>query len=415
MPYAERRVLDADAHLMEPPGWLESYVDPAVRDRIAPIDGGDEEFADLLGRGDTLLERRRSDDQEASRARAEIMAMPRKGWLSFGGNDPAERSAALDELGFELQVVYPTAAFPQVIASPADAQVAGAIGMNRGLAEFCEGDPRLLSTAYVPFHHGVEAALHVLDDAVARGVPIAMVDMVPVRDGRAPGHPDHDPIWAAIVEAGMLASVHIGLDNGWRPLRPAFFDNGRTLEHFRSDAPGDALSYMAIGYPAQLFLSSMIFDGVLERFPQLRISVTELGAVWVPGFLHHLDQAVRAFRRLQDLSHLSMAPSSYIERQVRFTPFAGEPVGWMMAASSPELYCFSSDYPHHEGSDDPIRRFDEAMVGASTADRRAFYAGNFERLLGDVDRRRRRSSQAAGGGVTLVGHGPPSGEAARDR
>ena len=92
----------------------------------------------------------------------------------------------------------------------------------------------------------------------------------------------------------MLATVHIGLDNGWRPLRPSFFDNGRTLEHFRSDAPGDALSYMAIGYPAQLFLSSIVFDGVLERFPGLRFSVTELGAVWVPGFLHHLDQSARA-------------------------------------------------------------------------------------------------------------------------
>jgi predicted TIM-barrel fold metal-dependent hydrolase len=382
MPYAEGRVLDADAHIMEPPGWLESYVDPGVRDRIRPIDGGDEEFADLLRQGDTLLERRRADEDEAARAREELMAMPRKGWLSFGGNDPAERSAALDELGFELQVVYPTAAFPQVIASPADAQVDAAIGMNRGLAEFCEDDVRLLPTAYVPFHHGVDAARRVLDHAISRDVPIAMVDMVPVRDGRAPGHPDHDPIWAAITDAGMLASVHIGLDNGWRPLRPAFFENGRTLEHFRSDAPGDALSYMAIGYPAQLFLSSMIFDGVLERFPELRFSVTELGAVWVPGFLHHLDQAARAFRRLQDLSHLSMAPSAYIERQVRFTPFPGEPVGWMMASSSPGLYCFSSDYPHHEGSDDPIRRFDESMPEVQAADRDAFYAGNFAALIG---------------------------------
>ena len=130
------------------------------------------------------------------------------------------------------------------------------------------------------------------------------------------------------------------------------------------------------------FASSITFDGVLERFPGLRISVAELGAVWVPGFLQHLDQSMRAFRRLQDLSHLTMAPSAYIERQVRFTPFAGEPVGWMMGASSPELYCFSSDYPHHEGSDDPIRRFDDSMTDVSDADRDAFYRGNLAALLG---------------------------------
>lgn len=382
MPYTERRVIDADAHLMEPAGWLESYVDAKVRDRIVPMAGDDAEFAALLREGDDLLERRRRDAAEATTARAELMTMPRKGWLSFGGNDPVERSAALDELGFELQVVYPTAAFPQVITSPRDVQVEAAIGLNRGLAEFCAGDPRLLPTAYVPLHHGTEAALRVLDDAVDRDIPVVMVDMVPAKGALAPSHPDHDPIWARLVDAGVLLSIHIGLDNGWRPIRPEFFDNGRTLEHFRSDAPGDALSYMAIGYPAELFLSSMILDGVLERFPELRLSVAELGAVWVPGFLQHLDQAGRAFKRLQDLSHLSLDPSDYIRRQVRFTPFAGEPVGWMMQASSPDLYCFSSDYPHHEGSDDPIRRFDRSMPDASPSDLDAFYATNFAALLG---------------------------------
>src|SRR5689334_10147201 len=120
VPYAQRRVLDADAHVMEGPGWLESYVDPSVRDRIPPIDGGDEGFADLLRQSAEHLERRRTDRQEADAARRELMTMPRKGWLALGGADPAERSAALDELGFELQVVYPTAAFPQVVATPAD-------------------------------------------------------------------------------------------------------------------------------------------------------------------------------------------------------------------------------------------------------------------------------------------------------
>ena len=381
MTYADRRVLDADAHLMEPAGWLESYVDPAVRDRIPPMDGGDASFAELLADGEARLGRRRSDAGEAAAARRDLMTMPRKGWLSFGGWDPAERSAALDELGFEAQVVYPTGSFPQVVTAPADVQVAAALGMNRGIAEFCAADPRLLPVAYVPMHHGVDVALAVLADAVDRGVRIVMVDMLPAKGSPSPSHPDNDRLWAAVVDAGLLLSTHIGLDNDWRPVRRELFDNGRTLEHFRSDAPGDALSYMAIGWPAELFLSALVLDGVLERFPGLRISVAELGAVWVPGFLHHLDQAHRAFRRLQDLSHLTLAPSEYVRRQVRFTPFPGEPVGWMMQTSSPGLYCFSSDYPHHEGSDDPIGRFERTMDGVSDADRDAFYAGTFDAML----------------------------------
>ena len=381
MPYADRRVLDADAHVMEQPGWLESYADPGARDQIPPLAGDDEGFAALLADGADRLERRRRDDAEREAARRDLLAMPTRGWLCFGGTDPDERRVALDDLGFELQVVYPTAAFPQVSATPAAAQPAAAAAMNRGLAEFCAADPRLLGVAYLPLHHGVDVALDLLDAAVAAGTRIAMVDMIPARGAVAPSHPDHDRLWQAIVDAGVLLSVHIGLDNGWRPVRRELLDNGRTLDHFRSDAPGDALSYMAIGYPAELFLSSMVLDGVLERFPGLHLSVAELGAVWVPGFLQHLDQAARAFRRLQDLSHLSMAPSDYIRRQVRFTPFPGEPVGWMVESSSAELYCFSSDFPHHEGSDDPIRRFDRAMEGLDVAATDAFYAGNFDALL----------------------------------
>lgn len=383
MPYVtDRRVLDADAHIMEPPDWLASYVDADVAAELPAMDGGDDEFAALLAASASQHALRSSDADEAEQARAEIMSMPRKGWMALGGSDPHERRVALDELGFELQIVFPTASFPQVAAAPAHIQLDAAIGMNRGIADMCSADPRLVPTAYIPLHQGVDEALRTLDDAIARSIPVAMVDMIPARGAHGISHPDHDRIWAAIVDADMVLSVHVGLDNGWRPVRPETFDNGRTLAHFRSDAPGDAVSYMAIGFPAQLFLSALVFDGVLARFPRLRILVAELGAAWVPGFLQQLDQSFRAFRRMQDLSHLDEPPSEAIARQVRFTPFAGEPVGWMMGASSPSLYVFSSDFPHHEGSDDPIRRFDATLTDRSAAERDLFYAENLASLLG---------------------------------
>ena len=383
MPYvSDRRVLDADAHLMEPNGWLESYVDPAFRSQVPPMAGDDVEFAALLGAAEAARDLRATDPQETDAARRELMSMPRKGWVAYGAIDPRERTAALDELGFGCQIIYPTGSFPQVMATPPHAQVAAAIGMNRGLAEFCAGDPRLLPTAYVPLHHGIEEALRVVDDAIARDIPVVMVDMIPAKGAKGISHHDHDALWTRIVDANLVLSVHIGLDNGWRPVRPEVFDNGRELAHFRSDAPGDAVSYMAIGFPAQTWLSSLVFDGVLARFPGLRILVAELGAVWVPGFLQHLDQSLRAFKRLQDLSELTLLPSEYVRRQVRFTPFAGEPVGWMIDASSAELYAFSSDYPHHEGSDDPIKRFEASMPGADDAAKDAFYCTNLEQLLG---------------------------------
>jgi len=377
-----RRILDADAHIMEPPGWLESFATEPVRALLPPMDLGDPDFAALIRRGDEQRDRRATDPDEAAAAAVELMAMPRKGWGALGDGTGDERSRALDLLGFEAQLVFPTASFPQVLATPADAFPGAVEAMNRGLAAFCADDPRLLSTAYVPMQHGPEVALDLLRLALAEGADTVMVDMVPPRNGTSHTHPDLDPVWAAIVDADRAVMVHVGLVNGWSPVRPSFFRNGRTLEHFRSDAPGDALSFLTIGYPAELFIGSLIYDGVLDRHPGLRFGVVELGASWVPSFLRSVDVAANAFRRLQDLSHLQAPPSEYVRRHFCFSPFAGEDVGFLLESGGPELFMFSSDYPHHEGSDDPIRRFERTMPGATEADREAFYSGNFARLVG---------------------------------
>jgi predicted TIM-barrel fold metal-dependent hydrolase len=120
---------------------------------------------------------------------------------------------------------------------------------------------------------------------------------------------------------------------------------------------------------------------VLERFPRLRVGVTELGATWLPSLLHFVDTGLRSFRAIQDLSHLSLRPSEYLRRQVVVSPFAGEDVGWVIEQAGAEMVAFSSDYPHHEGTDDPIRRFEASMVGVDGAARSAFFHGNGRRLL----------------------------------
>ena len=72
------------------------------------------------------------------------------------------------------------------------------------------------------------------------------------------------------------------------------------------------------------------------------------------------------------MRELSMKPSDYLRRQVRVTPFPGEDVAELVKISSPELYLFSSDYPHPEGTKDPIghfeRSFDERPINQSARD-----------------------------------------------
>ena len=83
----------------------------------------------------------------------------------------------------------------------------------------------------------------------------------------------------------------------------------------------------------------MIFDGVFHRFPGLRVAVVELGASWIVSWMKHLDQAFRAFRRLQDLSQVKMQPSEYVQKHIKVTPFAGEDIGWLLSTHARICCC----------------------------------------------------------------------------
>ena len=78
-----------------------------------------------------------------------------------------------------------------------------------------------------------------------------------------------------------------------------------------------------------------------------------------------------------------MPPSEYIKRRVRFSLFPHEDAGWLIDHVGSSLFMFASDYPHPEGSHDPIKHFqrslDAAGVDAITLDR--FYSGNFAELM----------------------------------
>ncbi|SVE57567.1 uncharacterized protein METZ01_LOCUS510421 [marine metagenome] len=126
----------------------------------------------------------------------------------------------------------------------------------------------------------------------------------------------------------------------------------------------------------------MIFQGVLERFPSLRIGVIELGASWIISWMKHLDQSFKAFRKLQDLSQVKLLPSEYVLRQIKVTPFAGEDIGWILNSGADNLLMFATDYPHHEGTDDPIGRFEKTMNEVGENFRNKFYTENFKAFLG---------------------------------
>ncbi len=384
MPYAHRPiVLDADSHLMEGLDWLRDHADAETRSLLPDLTGLLDKGGAGAGQAIQKGQARVGDAEQTAALEQDVIGSA-KGWLALGAMDAAERSRALDLLGFSSQLVFSTFSLGLfAFSQDLDVVYGGTSAHNRMMAEFCNQDPRLVGVGFLPLHDP-ERSLAAVDEALELGCGALWVAHAPSA-GRSPAHTDNDPVWAKVQEAGVPIVLHIG--GGRNTIAKAWHQNGRPRpvdlhgggENLRAkDLP-------SVHHAAETFLTAMVLDGVFERFPDLRCGVIEMGASWVPSLLHRLDYAARSFSRTEPmLSELTLEPSDYVRRQVRFTPFPGEDVAGMIAGSGPELYLFSSDYPHPEGTKDPIGRFERSFDERHTdeAARQQFYEGNFRTLLG---------------------------------
>ena len=377
MTYAgPRTILDADSHVMELAEFLDEFIDDDQRDRLKRT--GMDRLRPVLDRAVAKAGGRRTDPAMA--AEAEERLMLDKGWDALGGFDRDERSRALDLLGFDAQLVFATFATAMFAGRDIDRLYAGSRAQNRAMAEFCSQDRRLLPVAFVPLVDPGTAAA-VAAEAIDIGCAAVMVPSTAAGE-RAPTHPDLDPFWDVLSQADIPFVLHVG--GGGRLLDPNFHHNDMPVtDHLGGGENVRSKDFLAIPHSPEVFLGVLILDGLFDRFPRLRGGCIEQGAGWVVSWLRRLDHAVRAFSRTEPpLQRLALRPSEYVERHLKFTPFAGEPVGWMIEQAGPHLFMFSSDYPHPEGTRDPLGRFEAAMDGVSDVAKERFYAANFAELIG---------------------------------
>ena len=381
MPHiADRFVHDADAHTMETRDWLTPFCEDKFKEQIASLfnRGFDRQ-------GDSYQKTIDLHDEPTFRAKDEEEFMARKNLMAIGSFRKEDRSQAIDLLGVQSQLLFPTSANVHLESlehgDDMNLLYAMARASNRAQIDFCSADNRLFPVCNVPLAD-MKEALKIAQEAIELGARALLIPWACPKN-HATSHIGLDPLWATAQEAGIPIIFHVGAadfvlpkahaNNGMGPIPD--FHGGE--ENFRS------ISYMAIPSGPQQALSMLILDGVLDRFPRLKVGIIELGAIWLPSYLRQLEAAMEAFGRHEErLQKLSLKPSEYVTRQVRVTPYPTEPAGWIIEQSGPDICMFSSDYPHLEGGRNPYGRFQRTTQNLDEETLNKFYRTNFEDLMG---------------------------------
>ena len=336
------RVVDADAHVIEPDDLWAQYFEASLRDRAprhlnrsfgiqvdgipinTPADWETETSAEQTARRDERI--------TATFAELFPAAYER-------GFDAVAQLADMDIEGVDLAFLYPSFGLFATASSELDPEIAAATcrAYNNWLADFCGGDrERLHGVGMIALQDPDAAAAEVLrvhDDLGFRGVfarpnPIC---------NRNLDDPAYEPIWKALSERQMTLGLHEG---GMPPLPQA-----------GSDRLTNAEQKHICSHPMEQMVAavSLIYGGVLERFPGVQVAFLEAGCGWVPFWLERMDDhyekgLARDFGAANDLT---MPPSEYFARQCFVSADADEAMlAPVIDLLGDERIVFSTDYPH---------------------------------------------------------------------
>jgi hypothetical protein len=196
-------------------------------------------------------------------------------------------------------------------------------------------EPRLRAGIVVPQEDAEFAARQI--ERRADNPDFVQVIMSP-RSSDPLGHRRYWPIYAAAERCNRPIALHV-----------QGFSGGHA-----STGTGWPTYYMQEHYAAatgmQGTLASLVFEGVFERFPKLKVVMIEGGFAWAPALCWRMDKHWERLR--QETPHLKRPPSEYVREHVWFTTqpieepddpqHLADIIGWL----GWDRLMFSSDYPH---------------------------------------------------------------------
>jgi aminocarboxymuconate-semialdehyde decarboxylase len=270
-----------------------------------------------------------------------------------------QRLADLDAMGLDMQIIKPPP--PQCYyAIPLDIAVEAARMVNDGVAEFVGRKPdRFKGFGTVPMPDGNEAA-NELERCVTQ-LGFRGVQILTNVNGKELSDAAFAPFWRKAEELGVLVVIH---PNG-------FTDASRLARFYFNNVIGNPLE-------TTIALHYLIFDGVLERHPNLKILAAH-GGGYLASYPGRIDHAWGA--RSDSQANLPHPPTTYLRKvyfdTVVFTPHQLRELVRLYTA---DHILMGTDYPFDMADYDPVGHVAEAVLDATSV--AAICGGNTKRLLG---------------------------------
>lgn len=272
---------------------------------------------------------------------------------------PEERLRDMDRMGVDVQAI--SIAPPQYFYwTEPELGVRLSRMQNDRLAEIVLGHPdRFVGLGTLPLQN-VPASLEELDRIVAEH-GFTGLEICTNVNGADFDDPAFRPFFEKVLEHDLLLVVH-----------PSGSTQGERL----------AAYYMinTVGMPldSAIFVARVIFGGVLERYPGLKICVVH-GGGYIPFYPARFDHAARV--RSDVSERISRPPSAYL-RQLYFDTmvFDTEDLAYLVARYSADHVLLGTDYPYDMGEDDPVGLV-SSVAGLEEKERAMILGGNAARLL----------------------------------
>ena len=365
------RIVSADSHTLEPPDLWTEWLDRKHQDTAPKLvedkDGGH----GWLYMGATTPEPlglvscvgTRPEELKWTGARYGKPTNPAAREIHPGCYRGEGRLEIMDQDGVDAEILYPPqrAMLTFMKQQDKDAHLAGIRAYNRWLKDgFCAPDPDRLIGIFQTPNVGIETSVSELKRAKKEGYKGVALSAWP--SGGDNLSADDDPFWAAAADLDMPVSIHLLLAAQQQKM-------GATNK-----------GSVAIGASAFMYtmpiMVEMIFQGVFDRFPKLRLGLIEVGVGWIPHFLEMVDDRYWRNRHWTN-TKTKKVPSDYFHDHMLATFIVDRSGMQVRHQVGVDNMSWSTDFPHH-GNDWPYSRkvIDELFVNVPEEERRKIICDN---------------------------------------